>query len=195
MPKGQSRTGINSNEKGARYERKVCGVFSRWCSDDTRDDLFWRSAMSGGRATLHSRTGRKNSSQSGDISAVDTLGAPLIESFFLECKHLESLEIHRWIYNGKTPLDEIWDKTLRDAEFQDKIPLVVAKQNRQPELVMSTELGWQLFFEASGGALTRAATIYRACGTFHVWYLHDLVTRCTYDRLKKAITDRERVRL
>lgn len=151
--------------------------------------------MSGGRATLQSRKGIKNRSQSGDISAVDPMGAPLIDAFFMETKHLQSLEIHRWIYNGKTPLDEIWDKTLRDAAFLDKQPLVIAKQNRQPELVMSTEIGWMDFKRASGGTLTRSATVYRGCGTFHVWYLHDLLTRCTYDRLKKAVIDRERARL
>lgn len=173
----------------------VCGALSRWCSNDLRDDLFWRSAMSGGRATLHSRKGRKNKSQSGDISAVDRAGAPLIEAFFLECKHLKTLEIHRWVYNAKTPLDEIWDKTLRDATFQNKQPLVVAKQNRQPELVMSTEIGWLDFLRASGGKLRRSSTIYRECGTMHVWFLHDLITKCTYDGLKKAIIDRDRVRL
>ena len=195
MAQGQSRTGINANEKGARYERLICGALSRWCSNDLRDDLFWRSAMSGGRATLHSRKGQKNRSQSGDISAVDVLGAPLINAYFVETKHLQDLMIHRWIYNAKTPLDEIWDKTLRDATFQDKQPLVIAKQNRQPELVMSTETGWNDFRKASCGKLRRRGTIYRDCGTMHIWYLHDLITKCTYDGLKKAVIDRDRVRL
>lgn len=191
-----SQIGTNSKSKGSRFERKICSAFSKWCSNDLRDDLFWRAAMSGGRATLASRTGRKLVAQAGDISSIDPLGAPLTEKFFLECKHLSSLEIHRWVYNCKSPLDNVWDKPLKEATDHGKIPLVIAKQNRQPELVLSTRAGFELFRRASlREPLERLATVYRGVGVFDVWAFHDMVTRCTYDQLKSAIVDSERVRL
>ena len=42
-------------EKGSSFERLVCKRMSMWLSKGERDDLFWRSAMSGGRATVQLR--------------------------------------------------------------------------------------------------------------------------------------------
>ena len=44
-------------QKGGEYERTVCKKLSLWVSNGTRDDIFWRSAMSGGRATLQRKKG------------------------------------------------------------------------------------------------------------------------------------------
>ena len=61
-----------SKQKGAEFERKICKQLSRWI-DSNREDLFWRSAMSGGRATLKSNKGEV-SGQAGDITSIDKIG-------------------------------------------------------------------------------------------------------------------------
>ena len=44
-------------QKGSQFERDMCRLFSRWVSGGDRDDLFWRTSQSGGRATACSRRG------------------------------------------------------------------------------------------------------------------------------------------
>ena len=36
--------------KGSEFEREMCKCLSLWWTDSKRDDVFWRSAQSGGRA-------------------------------------------------------------------------------------------------------------------------------------------------
>src|SRR5215216_6431446 len=42
--------------KGPQWEREVCRALSLWVTNGERVDVFWRSAMSGGRATVHNRS-------------------------------------------------------------------------------------------------------------------------------------------
>lgn len=55
--------------KGASWEREFSKLLSLWWSDGTNDDWFWRSAMSGGRATVRARKGQKTANAAGDICA------------------------------------------------------------------------------------------------------------------------------
>jgi len=38
--------------KGASFERDICRRLSLWVSAGKQEDVFWRSAMSGGRSTV-----------------------------------------------------------------------------------------------------------------------------------------------
>jgi hypothetical protein len=78
MAKGQG--------KGQNFEREICTRLSRWWTDGRRDDVFWRSAGSGARATTRSKRGRQTANQHGDVTAVDSIGAPLIDLFTIEIK-------------------------------------------------------------------------------------------------------------
>ena len=133
-----------SNEKGGVFERKICKRLSLWISDGLRDDLLWRSAMSGGRATLQRRirTGTKRTNQCGDISAISREGQDFLDVFFVDCKFLKSLQIDAWIYGQEGRLPNTWDKVLGEALDHNRVPLVVAKQNHKPELILTTLAGF-----------------------------------------------------
>lgn len=79
------RGGGNSG-KGSGYEREVCKRLSQWWTGSKRDDVFWRSSGSGGRAKARGRAGRATMGQHGDIAATDPIGAPLIDLLTIEIK-------------------------------------------------------------------------------------------------------------
>lgn len=72
--------------KGSDFEREICKDLSRWWTCSDRDDVFWRTAMSGGRATVRARQGKTTAGSYGDITAIDPIGAPFLKAFALELK-------------------------------------------------------------------------------------------------------------
>lgn len=78
MPKG--------NQKGSAFEREICKALSRWWTDGERDDVFWRSSQSGGRATQRAKKGQSTYGSYGDVAAVDPIGEPLLKVFTIELK-------------------------------------------------------------------------------------------------------------
>lgn len=151
------------SQKGASYERKICQRLSLWVSKRRREDCFWRSAMSGGRATLKSRkkshykarnSQRKEfGAQAGDITATHVDGYKLTEFFVVDAKHYKSLEVEKRVFGGvSSKLEREWKKLLRDAEVTNKIPLMICRQNFQPtEILCTSQLGYRLL--SSGGHL------------------------------------------
>jgi len=74
------------SSKGASFERDISRQLSLWWTHGERDDVFWRSSMSGGRATVRAKKGQKTAYQNGDITATDPIGSPLIENVAIELK-------------------------------------------------------------------------------------------------------------
>lgn len=72
--------------KGSSFERLICKELSLWWSGGTRDDIFWRSSNSGGRATVRGRQGKGTFGHCGDVAAVDPIGLPLLKTVTLELK-------------------------------------------------------------------------------------------------------------
>ena len=72
--------------KGATFERDISRKLSLWWTHGERDDVFWRSSMSGGRATVRAKQGKTTAYQNGDITATDPIGAPLIANVVIELK-------------------------------------------------------------------------------------------------------------
>lgn len=72
--------------KGSAFEREFCRLLSRWWTGGERDDCFWRTSNSGGRATVRGRKGQGTAGQYGDIAATDDCGAPLLKVFAFELK-------------------------------------------------------------------------------------------------------------
>lgn len=72
--------------KGNKWERTFCRVMSKWWTHGKRDDIFWRSASSGGFATNRMLRNKKTSTQHGDIAAIDPIGAPLLQLMTIELK-------------------------------------------------------------------------------------------------------------
>lgn len=77
---------------GGTFERELSNLLSEWwlCTprtDPDYDTVFWRTAMSGGRATTRKKTGKRTGrSHCGDIASIDPISAPFTKLITLEAK-------------------------------------------------------------------------------------------------------------
>ena len=70
---------MNSKTKGNSFERKLCVLLSRWWTNGSRPDVFWRTASSGGRATQRAKAGDDTRNQYGDVGITDPIGQPFLD--------------------------------------------------------------------------------------------------------------------
>jgi hypothetical protein len=136
--------------KGADFERYICKRFSRWLTRGAREDLLWRSAMSGGRATLQMRGGVRNRTQAGDITAIDPLGDRLLRVVLMECKaykmlHLLSLETPWCKGMDRDRVNCFWTRLIDDAAAHKRLPMLIARQNLLGEFVIVDTEGVRAF--------------------------------------------------
>lgn len=115
--------------KGSQFEREVCVTLSKWLSNGAKEDVLWRSAMSGGRATVAAKRGKRLSSQVGDISCIHPIGNRFISEFAIECKYYADLDF-KGLITGKGKLLEFWEEISKQADTHGKCPFLVARQNR-----------------------------------------------------------------
>ena len=133
-------------QKGAAFERKVCEQLSRFIVPGTNETLFWRSAMSGGRATVRHKQGKKgDDNQAGDITCVHEAGRWLTEYFVIECKFYSDLDIEAFILSNKGKLAKFWNEVRLLAKRHKKTPMLIAKQNRTKTLLLLTTSGVNSF--------------------------------------------------
>lgn len=124
--------------KGAGFERQVCKHLSLWITQGKSSDEFWRSAMSGGRATLLARAGKKAANAAGDITATGKAGHLLTDHFYLECKNYANLHILNFVLSmGSGNLEKFWHETNVQSRVHDKAPMLIAKQNMLPTIVIA----------------------------------------------------------
>lgn len=124
------------NAKGSAFERKVCKLLSLWVSRGRRTDLFWRTSASGARATVARRRGVVVR-QGGDICAVAPRGHTLTDTWYLECKHYKRIDLAQFIFTGEGKLASWWTKCKREARDHGKAPMLIAKQNFMPAIVVT----------------------------------------------------------
>jgi hypothetical protein len=120
---------VNGKQKGASFEREVCKALSNWLSSGTQEDIFWRSALSGGRATVAFKKGKRHASQAGDITCIHPIGNALSSIFAIECKHYADLE-YKGLLTGKGKLISFWEEINKQATRYNKHPIMIVRQNR-----------------------------------------------------------------
>ena len=125
-----------SKQKGSHFERVICKQLSLWVSGGEREDLFWRSAMSGGRATVGKRKGKDHAAHAGDISATHSQGHVLTDHWYIECKAYRNLAIESAMIKGIGTLAKFWRETCYQATQHKKMPMLIAKQNNTPILMI-----------------------------------------------------------
>lgn len=128
--------------KGAGFERHICTQLSLWVTNGKRKDVFWRSAMSGGRATVAKRKGVDLSRQAGDITAIAPEGHPVTDMLYIECKFYRDLQFARFVLHNKGTLAKFWRETRTQAKRYGKLPVLIAKENRGDVLVLTESLVW-----------------------------------------------------
>jgi len=135
-------------QKGAEQERVVCKNLSLWVSNNKRDDLYWRSAMSGGRASLQFKKGKENLTQVGDISCIDSEGEKLTNKYVIEVKSYKNLHLESLIYGTpkNSSILEFWYILCNQCKKVNKKPMLIAKQNFKSTIVLlQRELKYDIF--------------------------------------------------
>ena len=132
---------VNSKNKGSGFERTVCHLLSMWVSDSKHDDLFWRSAMSGGRATVVFKKGGQNRTQNGDITAIHPDGDVLTSRYLISCKFYRDLKIEGAVIGNKSGLSAFWTECVTESRQHNKVPMLISKQNNTPPFVCLDDVG------------------------------------------------------
>jgi len=138
-----------SKQKGGAFERQTCKALSLWISHGRREDLLWRSAMSGGRATVQAKRGIDNRTQVADISAIHPDGDKLMALFFIECKHVRSLDIAQAIIKRSGFLVKTWTimqnmverERAKTGRGNAASPMLIARQNGMRTIMCITRHG------------------------------------------------------
>jgi len=140
----RKRRAGSGKAKGSEYERSICKKLSLWLTNGKKEDCFWRSAMSGGRATVAKKAGR-DIRQAGDITAVAPEGHALTDYYYIECKFYKNLNIDSFILDGKGQLAKFWYTTIIEAAKHHRQPILIAKENgRQSIVVFRAHPGFHL---------------------------------------------------
>jgi hypothetical protein len=128
--------------KGGGFENEVCKELSRWWTYGERDDIFRRTAGSGGKATSRQKRGRDTAFEFGDISFSDDVGKPFIDRYNVECKTGYATK-SKWdvldIIDSKqkeTVLEKFWKQCVDDASKSGRIPLLIFRRNGRQKCVM-----------------------------------------------------------
>ena len=133
--------------KGGNFERQVSRQLSLWWTQDLeipRDDIFWRNRL---RRTTKTPTAE---AQLGDLKADDPIGAPLTETFNIECKDgysknrgskkfknipwdlLEGIDYTERKGRKESYQPTIlsfWGQCLRDSKISDRLPWLIFKRD------------------------------------------------------------------
>ncbi|KKM85708.1 hypothetical protein LCGC14_1286300 [marine sediment metagenome] len=131
--------------KGADWERTVCKFLSKWWTDNKRDDIFWRTAGSGGRATMRQKQGKKTRYQYGDMTIDDPIGKPFIDFFLVEMKRGYSDLNFLSLIDGKQKKPELiewWKKAEEEKELGDRKQtiLILKRDYKIPIIIMTKHL-------------------------------------------------------
>lgn len=111
---------MGKSSKGSSFEREISKQLSLWWTKGASDSVFWRSAMSGGRATVRAKVGKNTNYMAGDICAIDPIGAPLIESTVIELKRGYSKWCVLDLIDGKDPKKATLGQFLTQVEEECK---------------------------------------------------------------------------
>lgn len=129
--------------KGNAYEREICRDLSKWISYGGSDDIFWRSAMSGGRTTVGLKKGIVRNNQGGDITAIDPIGNKLTDKYVVECKSYKNIHLQSMLFGipKNASIYEFWIELYNKSKQLNKDMMLVIKHNNLPKLIGLTKTG------------------------------------------------------
>ncbi len=123
--------------KGSGYAHVVCKQLSLWWTADLRDDVFYPSQGSGGRATRRAIKGITTPGQYGDICCTDPIGQPFMKTFVVEVKRgYNDATIQDLLDKPNSTYLKWFEKAERDRKAAG-VPLwmLVVKRDRRDDLV------------------------------------------------------------
>lgn len=107
--------------------------------------------MSGGRATVAHKKNDETHQSGGDLTGTDEVGFWLTSRFSIECKFYKEFSLDAWVYDRKQGIPEFWNQCRRDAKRAKKAPMLIAKKNQYPELLVFDSYGKGLLFQNAEG--------------------------------------------
>ena len=127
----------NSKAKGGAYERSVAKRLSLWYTNNKRDDVFYRSASSGGRSTQRFKKGKQTVNAAGDLSYTDSIGEPFLKCVAVELKAGYDSPTLSKTCSGKKPKLFDFFKQAQESAEQAGVQgwLIVHKPDFQTEMV------------------------------------------------------------
>ncbi len=131
---------VANRNKGLAYEREIAKSLSLWLSRGEAKDWFCRSQASGAMAT---REPGEWNSQAGDIAATGIQGAPLTETFLIECKRWKVFGLGSLIYR-KSNLMSVWYTAVKQSVQATKLPMLIAREDKRKTIVVVDEYGFAL---------------------------------------------------
>lgn len=126
--------------KGGSFERATCVKLSLWWAG--REDVFWRSSMSGGRATVRRRKMKTTSGSYGDVAAIDPIGLPLLDLVTIELKKGYSKDcFHSLLDKQHRAAQQAWESWIQQAteawEQSGSFSwIIIAERNCRESVVM-----------------------------------------------------------
>jgi hypothetical protein len=133
---------MNSKNKGSSFERKICERLSKWWSNNEHEDLYWRTASSGGRSTIRGKKGKSTKNSAGDICATSPIGQPLLDLVTLELKSGYNrhtlFDLIDKAPGAKKQLLQEWVEQAQESQRQSGSFswMIIAKRDRREEIVI-----------------------------------------------------------
>ena len=162
----KKKKGINSKEKGDRYERHVYNLFKKhW------GVVAYRTPGSG------ALTSRAVSKAMKDAAAGDVVIEELPD-IIIECKNYKSLYFSHW-FKEKSPTQSIkawWEKLDNEAIEFKKIPFLICKEYRSPDMIVMDECSLKVFIEYESQDFIKESITFRGDG-------HKLLTIVPLDEI------------
>lgn len=144
---------INSKNKGSKFERDCAKLVSLWVSFGDRDDIYWRTASSGGMATMRAKYGKRADLQVGDLRPETPEASIITDKLILECKCLKTFDLEKYLFNTKrknTGMQKVISECeIRYRNYKEDF-LLICKANNSKVFVcfsMNSILGKKLSFK------------------------------------------------
>jgi len=126
-------------KKGKAFERKVSKELSLWWTDGGRDDVFWLTSQSGGRATTRRRKDVQTKNQGGDIGLIDPIGQPFIDNFFLELKDgykNANEKLFNLFWDNKVLIIDWWKKIIDQKERHQRGMIIYTPKGKTGKVII-----------------------------------------------------------
>lgn len=161
--------------KGSGFERSICKQLSKWCSNGKSDSIFWRSTTSGARATVRAKKGLETPNSYGDVTAIDPIGAPLIDLVSIELKRGYSgqLTIQNLLdSNQKEPLLlKFWKQAERDRAIgKRRWSWLIFQRDRRKACIMVNKSFWNFLTSYAGSLKSLRLLLKLGCVSERVHY-------------------------
>lgn len=122
---------VQGHLKGAKGERDVVGLLTQWWGQIEPDAQFKRTPKSGGWGNADVRGDMK---VAGDICTTSPRWP-----FTVEVKRREKWSFGAFTEGRLSPVWKWWRQCITAAAEEDRIPLLWARKNRQPWIVLAPE--------------------------------------------------------